>query len=159
MKGRSLISGWFGIFLTLLVWTCSSKPNQDQIFKLQSVWEYDSISGDSVLLPLNKEFDDMVRSYLDSVHQGQIPKFMYDIYLDSSYHRYKVDGTHGRSLRAAIISQIEDRKLLELMLSDTTLNNVWNAAKHDSLVLRTNIEMVRDKLRILDRMGNSPGKL
>lgn len=140
----------------LLAWGCNSETTQNQTFELQSAWEYDSVSGDSVLLPLDNDFNDLVKSYLAQVKNDRIPEFMYDVYLDTNYHRFNSEGTHGRSLRAAVISQIDDRELLEEMLSDKRLNDVWSIAKRDSLMLRTNVEMIRDRLKTLKSEGGLP---
>jgi hypothetical protein len=154
MKVKNLIN--LSLIIILLLGIGCDTENKENIteFKLESPWDYDSVTNASVLFPMEKEFDFIVQKHLKLFNNKGIPDFMYNVFLDTIYKNNDIDD-RTLSVRAAIISQISDRQMLETMLKNDSLNQVWSEAKRDSTRLRTNIDMIKSRLSALDKsVGN-----
>lgn len=139
-----------GIFGTLLEGCQTPENKAENEYKLKSVWELDSVSGDSVLLPFEREFDSIVDHYLGLIEDDRDSTFLYNVHLDTLYRWYDIEGRPPRSVRAAIIGEIKDVDYLIRIIKDENFITVWENAKRDSTILRTNIEIINDRLKDIE---------
>ena len=142
------------MLLRLTTICCSKKqPKETEVknYQLETPWKLDSISGDSVLLPFDNEFDELVNAYLSQIEDEQDIKFLYNVHFDTIYRWNAAKWVQDRSVRGVVISRINNKEMLEKALNDSTFIKIWDQAKQEYPEILTNTELIRDRLTELSK--------
>ncbi len=136
---------------SFLLVKCTPKETKKEInYELDSIWEKDSATGDLTYFPFERQFEEIVENHLEKVDKLGETKFLYNTQLDTLYRWYNSAYRPTKSVRAAIISKINNVDYLKDLLHDDDFIRVWEKAKQDSANLKTNVEMITARLNKLE---------